>query len=174
MYSLEGKKQTCYGVGRKVGVNVLSDDTYLQFHFFAFRSGWTVKNMHSDFDYIFNSVRKDMSCAKVLSGWKTIRNGEYNGGIPPTPDDIKTESDKVTTFIHFLFFNQNNIDWEVHKLLTGTLLHWYQDFQNILDQDPNQKYTIKRNYIAIDKIEQAQEQTQVSSSTFILWQKEIK
>ena len=84
--------------------------------------------MHSAFDYIFNSVRKDMSCVKVLSGWTTIRNGEYNVGIPPTPDDIKTESDKVTTFIHFLFFNQNNIDWEVQKLLTGTLLRWYQDF----------------------------------------------
>ena len=62
--------------------------THLQFHSFAFRSGWTVKNMHSAFDYIFNSVRKDMSCAKVLSGWTTIRNGEYNGGIPPTLDDI--------------------------------------------------------------------------------------
>ena len=94
-----------------------------------------------------------MSCTKVLYSWTTIKNGDYNGGIPLTHDDIKTKSEKVRTFIDFLYFNQNNIDWEVQKMLAGTVLRWYQAFQDLLEQDPNKKYTIKRNHIVIDKIE---------------------
>ena len=62
------RRKTAYSHGRKLGINILSDDSSLPFQTIVFRAGWAVKNLHSAFDYIFNSHQKDDSCAHVLAG----------------------------------------------------------------------------------------------------------
>ena len=50
------KQYRGYG-GRKKAANTMSD--FLDFHIWSFRMGWMVRNMHSAFDYLFNSASKD-------------------------------------------------------------------------------------------------------------------
>ena len=52
------RKKTSYSYGRKLGINVLSNVSALPFQVIVFRAGWMVKNLHSAFDYIFNSKKR--------------------------------------------------------------------------------------------------------------------
>ena len=51
---------------KKRAVNKLAEA--LEIQVFSFRCGWMVRNMHSAFDYIFNTIKKDAKCGKVLAG----------------------------------------------------------------------------------------------------------
>ena len=168
------KKQSAYSHGRKKGINIMADDCHLQFQSLAFRSGWQVKNMHSAFDYIFNSAKKDNFCAKVLGGWTKMQNGEYAGGVTPTTDDIITNKEQVDTFISNLFFFQPNVDCKVRKLLVASLLRWYDDFQFLLEMDPMMQYEDdKQTHIVVQKVETARLESKVTPDTLATWQKEV-
>lgn len=52
------RRKNAYSHDRKLGINILSDDSSLSFQTIVFRAGWAVKNLHSTFDYIFNSNQK--------------------------------------------------------------------------------------------------------------------
>ena len=81
---------------KKSGVNMLAD--HLNIQVFVFRAGWMVKNVHSAFDYIFNSTKKDTTCAKVLAHWLVKVDDQYVGGIPPSGDDISHKKKELRTF----------------------------------------------------------------------------
>ena len=70
--SIKTERQTSYGHNRKKGVNALSDIFNLPFQTLIFRCGWAAKNIHSAFDYIFNSMEKDDACAHALADWKEV------------------------------------------------------------------------------------------------------
>ena len=66
---------------KKAGANELAD--HLEFHTFVFRCGWMARNLHTAFDYIYNTQKKDSACARVLAGWKIVAsNGERLRGYP--------------------------------------------------------------------------------------------
>ena len=141
------RKKTSYSHGRKLAVNVLSNISSLPFHIIVFRAGWVVKNLHSAFDYIFNSAHKDSSCALVLSGWLETVDSVYQGGFSPTFEAIKTEPEKAELFLKFLFIKQKDfVDEKVLKLCLASVLRYYQEFEELVNLEPNNKYKGK-NYV---------------------------
>ncbi len=49
-----------------------------------FRIGWEVRNIHTIFDYIQNSIEMGMEAARQLSGWGPSRGpGFHEGGHSP-------------------------------------------------------------------------------------------
>ena len=86
------RNMTSYIVGRKKAANDMSDNADLPFHHLVFCYGWIVNNLHTAFDYIFNSDRKDRVAAKVLAGWG---GKDTYGGVSPSFEDITTEKEKA-------------------------------------------------------------------------------
>jgi len=138
---------------------VLAEEGSLQFHQMCFRCGWTTKNIHSAFDYIYNSASKDAQCGKVLGNWLRNVNGKLVGGYPPSTEDIETERDKVFIFSNHLFSRQQHLtNKDLKKLLIGSILRWEDDVSLAINYDPKQQYkhNIKGHpYMAeIDKAKQ--------------------
>ena len=121
------------------GVNALSEDGNLQFHQLVFRCGWATKNIHTAFDYIFNSENKDSVCGKILSKWNQPNHqGEILGGCPPDVADIKSEVETMKTFLDEIFIHQVHMkDNNVKNLLVGSILLWENDFKEILEKRNN-------------------------------------
>ena len=150
MHDNKKRKKTSYSHGRKLSVNVLSNISSLPFHVIVFRAGWIVKNLHSAFDYIFNSAHKDESCAHALAGWLETLNSVYQGGYTPSFEAIKTEPEKAEMFLKFLFLKQKDfVSEEVLKLLLASILRFYQEFEELLSIEPNKKYKGKFNIVSI-------------------------
>ena len=113
----------------------------MQLHQLCFRCGWATKNLHSAFDYIFNSFEKDNHCGKVLSGWTKKVNGKVAGGYPPTADDIITNRDTLHKFIKCLYGHQKFIQRnELKDLLVGIILRFEDDLKYDLLHHPENKY----------------------------------
>jgi len=72
-------------------------------HSFVARCGFVVKNIHTIFEYFFNSKSQDMQSALVLGGWMFSVGGSIQGGIPPEKSSIVTAPDKLQPFISTLF-----------------------------------------------------------------------
>jgi hypothetical protein len=76
---------------------------YLPPHAFVGRCGWVVKNIHTLYDYMFNSKRQDANAGKTLQGWIFSVGGEVLGGLPPDINNIRTSPAKVSLFVNALF-----------------------------------------------------------------------
>ena len=143
------RKKTSHSHGRKLYVNALSHISSLPFHVIVFRAGWIVKNLHSAFDYIFNSAHKDDSCNHALAGWLETMDSVFQGGYTPTFESIKTEPEKAQMFLNFLFFKQKDfVDEEVLKLLLASILRFYADFEELLSAEPNKKFEGKKQIVS--------------------------
>ena len=129
--------------------------------------------MHSAFDYIFNIHKKDNFCTKVLARWTKKINGEYSGIIPPTTDDIKTNTELVPVFIGHHFIKQPEVVLEVRKLLVGYILRWHGDFNELLDLDPLNKYKQKNNHPFVERLEKALNDSRVTTTILTAQKKEI-
>ena len=79
--SMQNSKQTSYSHGRKKSTNHLSDLFNLPFHVLIFRCGWAAKNIHSAFDYVFNSSAKDEACGHALAGWKDVSSKQFQKNV---------------------------------------------------------------------------------------------
>ena len=138
------RRKTAYSRDRKSGINILSDDSSLPFQTIVFRAGWAVKNLHSAFDYIFNSHQKDDSCAHVLAGWQEKDDNKYKGGFSPSFDAIQTHPEKAVKFTELLFIKQKGfLDREILKLLFASILRFYNDFEAVLLFEPTNKFESK-------------------------------
>ena len=128
-------------MGKKTGVNKLADSDFLQFHQMVFRCGWATKNLHSAFDYIFNSPSKDSQCGKILSEWTKKVDGVLVGGYPPNSKDIKSDKEKLLLFTKHLFFHQEKhaIDPKVLGLMVGSIIFWDDQFKEVVQQNPANK-----------------------------------
>ena len=76
---------------------------------FVFREGWMVKNMHTAFDYIFNTQKKDTVCRKLLAGWTVKHADEYVGGIPPSSIGVKHKKDLLNPFLNSLLGDEKSL-----------------------------------------------------------------
>jgi hypothetical protein len=76
---------------------------FLPAHSFIARCGFLAKNIHTMFDYFFNSQNQDHKSAQVLAGWLHIVEGVVQGGIAPDCSAIKTARGKVKPFVNTLF-----------------------------------------------------------------------
>lgn len=173
--SADGKKKaSSYSFGRKLGVNKLSDKSSLPFHMIVFRAGWLAKNLHSAFDYIFNSMLKDEKCGKGLADWDEEDGLKHEGGYSPNFYAIATEKEKATLFVQLLFFKQKeHVDIEVSRLLFASLLRFYNDFEHILATEPNRKFE-HNDHPLQSEINKTMQEVNVSDELFKTWQQEVK
>ena len=102
-----------------------------------------------------------------------MSNGKFIGGVSPSVDDIKTEPELALIFMESLFGHQSNLEKKVMKLLTGSLLRFYNNFLVLLSKDPMGKFQEPRNHIVVHKIEKIKKDCQISDSLFETWQEEI-
>ena len=105
---------------KKSSVNKLAD--VLDIQVFAFRCGWQVRNIHSAFDYIFSTTKKDAKCGKVLAGWLPNSAGEYLGGYPPNVEMIRHKKSDFIKFAEKLFFGDENTAKDVQVFLVCSLV----------------------------------------------------
>ena len=91
----------CSHANRRKGISDLQENHSP--HTFVRRVGLIAQNIHTMFEYFFNSDKQDMACAHTLAGWYTIVNGAIQGGIAPDFDSIKSCPEKLTLFTKVLF-----------------------------------------------------------------------
>ena len=167
------KNSTSHSHGKKKGVNVLADDSALPFHTIVFHAGWLAKNLHTAFDYIFNSVKKDDSCGHVQGGWTEKIDGEYIGGISPDFGSIKTEIEKAKNFVKLLFFSQANfVDSSVLYLLFASILRFWPEFLMLLSKEPTNKFE-NENHPVVMKMKLTMQECDVSQKLFDVWMQEV-
>ena len=167
------KNSTSHSHGKKKGVNVLADDSGLPFHTIVFRAGWLAKNLHTAFDYIFNSVKKDDSCGHVQGGWTEKLDGEYLGGISPDFGSIKTEVDKAKNFVKLLFFSQAEfVDLSVLCLLFASILRFWPDLLMLLSKEPANKFKNEHHPVVM-KMKLTMQECDVSQKLFDVWMQEV-
>lgn len=70
----------------------------------VFRAGWLAKNLHSAFDYIFNSMLKDEKCGKGLADWDEEDGLKHEGGYSPNFYAIATKVEKAEMFVDIYIF----------------------------------------------------------------------
>ena len=86
---------------KRCAVSILQEN--LPAHSFVDRCGWVAKNIHTMFEYFFNSEEQDANSSKVLCGWCIKHQGKVLGGIPPRKDHITDSPRKVDDFVKSLF-----------------------------------------------------------------------
>ena len=152
----------------------MSENGNLQFHQMVFRCGWATKNLHTAFDYIFNSVNKDSVCGKVLANWTTVSNGCILGSIPPTASSVCTNEEKMLEFIKLLYHHQIHIQNEtIKKLLVGSILLWEDDFIDDIQKLPEYESNILRHpFMAF--IQKTKVQAGIVQTEWEMWKKEVK
>ena len=173
--SLSDNKQSSYSQGRKKAANIMSDISNLPFHSIVFRAGWVAKNLHSAFDYIFNSMNKDDTCAHTLSGWTSEVEEKFIGGFSPRFEAIKTDRDKAKNMMALLFLRQEKfIGGREIKLLFSSLLRFYADFLKILESDTQAKFSDLTSHPLVFRVESARNDLNISNELFKTWQNEIR
>ena len=133
--------RTSHSLGEKAGVNALAEDGSLHFHQMVFRCGCATKNLHTAFDYIFNSTNKDTICGKILGQWTKLSNGKITGGCPPNANDVVTNMEMMNKFVSNLFRHQKYLaNTEVKRILLGSILLWEDKIHEIIADDPSKQY----------------------------------
>ena len=139
----------------------------------VFRLGWLLKNAHSAFDYVFNSKIKDVASGRVLGGWNQDKK---HGGIAPTYGDIKTEKKLAETFMTYLFGQNKELSKHVIHLVFGSFLRFYDQFLELLQYEPNNKFEGDdvNQHIFVRKVNDALRDCQVEDEVFFKWKEEIR
>ena len=140
----------------------------------VFRAGWLAKKLHSAFDYIFNSMLKDEKCGKGLADWDEEDGLKHEGGYSPNFYAIATEVEKAEMFVDMLFFRQQkHVSKEVCRILFASLLRFYEDFENVLENEPTGKFEHNVHPLTAE-ITKSMQDVNVSEELFKIWQEEIK
>lgn len=99
-----------------------------------FRSGWTVNNIHTLFDYVHGSSVMLKDAGKVLSNWHCKSSDFIEGGLPPSLLFITKHLDLLERFIQYLFaFDVNNV-WstDIRRMLVASLFRFYDKFKSMI------------------------------------------
>ena len=156
--------------GRKKAAGDMSDNQEVPFHYLVFRCGWLVKNLHTAFDYVFNSKVKDRKCARVLAGWMD----KTYGGISPSFKHIKTEKKKAELFMNALLHHHHTLPTRATYILFGSFLRFYDEFLEILSYDPSNKFDDPSMHPFVSQVNSIMEDCEVSEDLFNVWKKEIE
>ena len=103
-----------------------------------------------------------------------MENGKYIGGMSPNIKGIVTEPDLAIRFMTMLYRHQPDVDFSVQKLLFASLLRFYEDFVELVLEEPHRKFENPRNHTVIDKIEQTKIDCGVTTKMFTKWQSEVR
>ena len=87
-------------------------------------------------------MSNDMICGKNLAHWFYKVYIDIYGGVPPTPDDIRTESQMVHLFLDSLFVHNTGIQYKTkfNHILAASVLQFYDAFPGIIGNGPYGKY----------------------------------
>ena len=72
-------------------------------HVFCERVGFMMRNVHTIFEYIFNTEKQDKVSGKTVQNWLARHNGEVLGEMPPTIDAITVASEKYLYLLNHCF-----------------------------------------------------------------------
>lgn len=133
------KKFNSHGI-KKNAVNFLSENS--EFQVFVFSCGWMVKNIHSAFDYIFQSMKKDNICGKLKASWIRLMDGTIVGGYPPNKDGISHKKYLFEKFANTLFDHENHYNNEIKEFLTCNVLRWLPELKQIMRECPSEDFDI--------------------------------
>ena len=152
----------------------MSNVSNLPFHNIVFCAGWMAKNMHSAFDYIFNSAEKDSTCAHVLADWGVQVDGKYIGGLSLRFDAIQTEKTKATNMMNLLYLHQKKYFGQRElKIFFASFVRFYPDFLCILKKETQGKFIQESNHPLVFKVKNICRDLQISDELFMIWHKEI-
>ena len=148
---------------KRSSVNQLADSLDIQT--FVFRAGWLVKNVHTAFDYIYNSKKKDRISGKVLAGWSHLRESDLVTAYPPSLDSVKTETNLLDQFVLTLFHDDKILSYKVKRMLTAAIMNNLKEFVAIVKDDPKNRWeNTKHPFLAT--IHHARNELQIDDATF--------
>ena len=141
-----------------------------------FRTGWEVRGFHSIFDYIVGSTVMQHQAGKAMSGWTAKVGDTTVGGQPPTLLDVHTDCHLLQPFISHLFINDSKNQWSpiIRELLVASLFRHYDEFCDILRQEPDSRFECLENHLFVATIKEKLGYAGVSEATFEAWRKEVQ
>ena len=118
------------------------DESNIPMHAMIFRCGWETNILHTIFSYVFTSKLNGMRCGKNLSNLFYKVSSEIYGGVPPTLDDIQTESQMVHLFVNSIFVHRTGLRYrkKLKHILAASILQFYDAFIGIIGNEPSGKY----------------------------------
>ena len=140
-----------------------------------FRCGWEKKIIHTIFRYVLTSMSNDMRCGKTISNQFYKAPSEIYGSVPPTLDDIQTESQTIHLFEDVLFVNNTGL-WYKKKLkhiLAASVFQFYDDFRGIILNEPSGKYKDRSHHPFHQNIVFILFEVSISNESFDKWKKEV-
>lgn len=104
----------------------------------CYRSGWSVNNIHSVFDYVFGSLVLNHQAGKAVAGWRAKIGDVVVGGQPPTMADLDTGLSLFQSFVDAIFEDDVQGYWSksLREMLVMTLVLRYDEFVDILQSHP--------------------------------------
>ena len=117
------------------------------------------------YDYVYNLHVKDRAAARNLADWvdKDV------GGVSVSFLSVVTEVDLSQKFMNSLFGDMG-LNVRVQYLLFGSLLKGYDEFIDILAQEPTGKYKLcPEKHVAVYKICESLSLCGVSDNLFRIW-----
>ena len=76
---------------------------------------------------------------RVMYNWPV-----NSGGVSPCLNSIKTETNKLNKFVHYLLgHHENNLSLQLTRYLVANMLRFLPQFEKILKHDPTGKYTVE-------------------------------
>ena len=129
------------------------------------------KNLHSTFDYVFNSSNKDGRYGQVLSDWKTAINGEIVGGYPASTIDITADKNK---FDDNLFNCQIYlVDRDVKHLLFASILRLEDQFEQVASKNSLQRNFKTIKHIFIASLQKVKNENGITDMIWKSWKKQV-
>ena len=157
---------------KKSSVNKLADNLNIQI--FVFRAGWMVKNMHTAFDYIVNTKKKDELCGKVIANWLMKMGDDYVGGVPPSGESIIHKKESYQPFVDELFASQSKLDGDFKKMLTASILRWYEDLVSLVKEEPLGRFKEHYKHPFVARILKAAGDVGLREEDIVEWSKAVK
>ena len=110
-------------------------------HAMILRCVWETKSLHTIFSYVFISMSNYTRCGKTLAHCFYNISSEIYDSIPPTLDDIQTESEKVQLFVNYLLVQNTGIhnNTELNHILAASILIFNDEFLGIIVNEPSGK-----------------------------------
>ena len=133
-----------------------------------------VKNLHTAFDYITNTKRKDHICAKVVANWLVKMGDEYVGGIPPSGECITHKRELYDKFVNDLFSSEVHVHPKLKNMMTAIILRWYDDLVSLVKEEPLGRFKKHCEHPCISRILKSAGDVGLSEEDIIVWSDMVK
>ena len=176
-YCLDGMSENLRAHGaKKLGVQRLGDLLNITIQDISMRAGWVLKSFNTFFDYWVGSFPSSVRSGKQISGWTTMLDNNIHGGNPPNLNAIKTDKDKLATFVMELLGRHVHLNVDVHELIIANLLRHWDEILDVISNEPNGKYIgVKINtHPFVHTVHTALNICNITMGTFKVWVEELR